>query len=52
MWTVFEQCFPHSISPDPRARHTLWSLAIGGCFTYCSLYGVNQAQVQRLLTIK
>lgn len=41
-----------NISPDPRARHTLWSLAIGGCFTYCSLYGVNQAQVQRLLTIK
>ncbi|MPC17230.1 putative sodium-dependent multivitamin transporter [Portunus trituberculatus] len=41
-----------NISPDPRERHTLWSLAIGGCFTYCSLYGVNQAQVQRLLTIK
>ncbi|XP_045595048.2 putative sodium-dependent multivitamin transporter [Procambarus clarkii] len=41
-----------NISPDPRQRHTIWSLGIGGCFTYCSLYGVNQAQVQRLLTVK
>ncbi|XP_069944325.1 putative sodium-dependent multivitamin transporter [Cherax quadricarinatus] len=41
-----------NVSPDPRTRHTIWSLGIGGCFTYCSLYGVNQAQVQRLLTIK
>ncbi|XP_042240400.1 putative sodium-dependent multivitamin transporter isoform X2 [Homarus americanus] len=41
-----------NLSPDPRVRHTLWSLGIGGCFTYCSLYGVNQAQVQRLLTIR
>ncbi|XP_068218400.1 putative sodium-dependent multivitamin transporter [Palaemon carinicauda] len=39
-------------SLDPRERHTIWSLGIGGIFTYCSLYGVNQAQVQRLLTIK
>ena len=44
--------FHFSISPDPRERHTIWSLGIGGIFTYCSLYGVNQAQVQRLLTIK
>lgn len=41
-----------NVSPDPRERHTIWSLGIGGIFTYCSLYGVNQAQVQRLLTIK
>ncbi|XP_071550555.1 putative sodium-dependent multivitamin transporter [Panulirus ornatus] len=40
-----------NVSPDPRERHTIWSLGIGGCFTYCSLYGVNQAQVQRLLTL-
>ncbi|KAK3880727.1 hypothetical protein Pcinc_014799 [Petrolisthes cinctipes] len=41
-----------NVSLDPRERHTVWSLGIGGIFTYCSLYGVNQAQVQRLLTIK
>lgn len=42
----------HSMDPDPHTRHTLWTQAIGGIFTYLSLYGVNQAQVQRLLTIR
>ncbi|MCL4126581.1 UNVERIFIED_CONTAM: hypothetical protein GTU68_057349 [Idotea baltica] len=41
-----------NIEVDPRVRHTVWSLGIGGVFTYCSLYGVNQAQVQRLLTVR
>ncbi|XP_012281993.1 putative sodium-dependent multivitamin transporter isoform X2 [Orussus abietinus] len=41
-----------SISIDPTVRHTWWSLTIGGFFTYLSLYGVNQVQVQRMLTIK
>lgn len=41
-----------SISPDPTVRHTWWSLVIGGFFTYLSLYGVNQVQVQRMLTVK
>ncbi|KOC64350.1 Putative sodium-dependent multivitamin transporter [Habropoda laboriosa] len=41
-----------SISPDPTVRHTWWSLIIGGLCTYLSLYGVNQVQVQRLLTVK
>ena len=36
---------------DPTVRHTFWSQLIGGTFTYCSIYAVNQAQVQRLLTI-
>ncbi|XP_046609714.1 putative sodium-dependent multivitamin transporter isoform X1 [Neodiprion virginianus] len=40
-----------SISADPTVRHTWWSLTFGGFFTYLSLYGVNQVQVQRLLTI-
>lgn len=35
---------------DPTVRHTIWSQLFGGCFIYCSLYAVNQAQVQRLLT--
>ena len=40
------------ISPDPTVRHTVWTQAIGGVFVYLSLYGVNQAQVQRLLSIQ
>ncbi|XP_059613300.1 putative sodium-dependent multivitamin transporter [Phlebotomus argentipes] len=41
-----------NIDPDPTVRHTLWSLIIGGAFTYLSLYAVNQTQVQRLLTVR
>lgn len=37
-------------NPDPTVRHTFWSLAIGGFFTWLSTYGTNQAQVQRFLT--
>jgi len=36
---------------DPTVRHTIWTQMIGGCFVYCSLYAVNQAQVQRLLSL-
>nr|CAD7452229.1 unnamed protein product [Timema tahoe] len=39
-------------NPDPTVRHTWWSLILGGGFTYCSLYAVNQTQVQRLLTLR
>ncbi|KAI4502768.1 hypothetical protein M0802_001812 [Mischocyttarus mexicanus] len=41
-----------NISPDPTVRHTWWSVSFGGFFTYLSLYGVNQVQVQRMLTVK
>ncbi|XP_076230903.1 putative sodium-dependent multivitamin transporter [Calliopsis andreniformis] len=41
-----------NISLDPTVRHTWWSLTFGGFFTYLSLYGSNQVQVQRMLTIK
>ena len=41
-----------SFDPDPTVRHTWWGLIFGGCFTYLSLYAVNQTQVQRLLTLK
>jgi len=40
-----------NLSPDPTVRHTLWTQMVGGCFVYCSLYAVNQAQVQRLLSL-
>merc|ERR1719312_441598 len=37
---------------DMRNRHTVWSLIIGGFFTWVSVYGINQTQVQRYLTVK
>ncbi|GFS86665.1 sodium-coupled monocarboxylate transporter 2 [Nephila pilipes] len=36
---------------DPTARHTVWSLTIGGFFTWLSIYGISQPMVQRYLTI-
>lgn len=39
-----------SLNPDPFVRHTFWTLAFGGVFMMLSLYGVNQAQVQRYLS--
>lgn len=41
-----------NFSPDPTTRHSWFSLTIGGIFIYCSLYGINQMQVQRYLTMK
>nr|XP_020663932.1 sodium-dependent multivitamin transporter [Pogona vitticeps] len=38
------------LDPDPYERHTFWSLAFGGVFMMLSLFGVNQAQVQRYLS--
>ncbi|KAL8184184.1 UNVERIFIED_CONTAM: Sodium-dependent multivitamin transporter, partial [Gekko kuhli] len=38
------------LNPDPYERHTFWSLAFGGVFMMLSLFGVNQAQVQRYLS--
>ncbi|XP_008582870.1 PREDICTED: sodium-dependent multivitamin transporter isoform X2 [Galeopterus variegatus] len=38
------------LDPDPFVRHTFWTLAFGGIFLMLSLYGVNQAQVQRYLS--
>lgn len=43
---------PRSLDPNPLERHTFWSLAVGGIFMMLSLYGVNQAQVQRYLSAR
>ncbi|XP_076041757.1 sodium-coupled monocarboxylate transporter 2-like isoform X2 [Oratosquilla oratoria] len=37
--------------PNPTVRHTFWSLVVGGYFTWITIYGVNQAQVQRYLSV-
>uniref|UniRef100_T1JCV0 Sodium-dependent multivitamin transporter n=1 Tax=Strigamia maritima TaxID=126957 RepID=T1JCV0_STRMM len=41
-----------NFNPDPTVRHTVWTQMFGGIFVYTSLYGVNQAQIQRLMTVK
>lgn len=41
-----------SFDPDPTVRHSWFTLIIGGGVTFLSLYGVNQTQVQRYLTIR
>ncbi|KAM9095540.1 sodium-coupled monocarboxylate transporter 1-like [Sarcophilus harrisii] len=37
---------------NPLQRHTFWTIIIGGTFTWTSIYGVNQSQVQRYLACK
>ncbi|CAG0918825.1 unnamed protein product [Notodromas monacha] len=41
----------NDFSMNPTVRHTWWSLVIGGYFTWIAIYGVNQAQVQRYLSV-
>nr|XP_032834060.1 sodium-coupled monocarboxylate transporter 1-like [Petromyzon marinus] len=38
--------------PDPRRRHTFWTIIVGGTFTWTSIYGVNQSQVQRYISCR
>lgn len=40
-----------SFDPNPGVRHTFWTLVVGGYFTWVTIYGVNQAQVQRYLCV-
>ncbi|KAJ8277413.1 hypothetical protein GJAV_G00074900 [Gymnothorax javanicus] len=37
---------------DPRRRYTFWSFTVGGAMVWLSMYGVNQAQVQRYISCK
>ncbi|KAL3876630.1 hypothetical protein ACJMK2_034448 [Sinanodonta woodiana] len=36
---------------DPSTRHTVWNIIIGGGIHSCSVFGTNQAQIQRLLSV-
>ncbi|XP_038633876.1 sodium/iodide cotransporter isoform X2 [Scyliorhinus canicula] len=38
--------------PDPRRRYTFWTFVVGGTILWLSMYGVNQAQVQRYVACK
>ncbi|NXS61198.1 SC5AC protein, partial [Brachypteracias leptosomus] len=37
---------------DPLRRHTLWTIVIGGTFTWLGIYGVNQSTIQRCISCK
>ncbi|KAL2775797.1 sodium-coupled monocarboxylate transporter 1 [Daubentonia madagascariensis] len=41
-----------NFNPNPLQRHTFWTIIIGGSFTWTSIYGVNQSQVQRYISCK
>ena len=45
---VFYFC---SFDPSPFTRYTFWSLVIGGFFTTMTLFGSNQAMIQRYLAM-
>ncbi|KAH8378913.1 hypothetical protein KR009_002053 [Drosophila setifemur] len=41
-----------NMDPDPTARHTVWSVVIGGFFYWTSLFCTNQASVQKCMSLK
>ena len=41
-----------TLDPDPRQRHTLWGLMLGTTVLWVSVYGTNQAMVQRYSTVQ
>lgn len=41
-----------NFDPNPLQRHTFWTIIIGGTFTWTSIYGINQSQVQRYISCK
>uniref|UniRef100_A0A8C6SC65 Solute carrier family 5 member 8, like n=1 Tax=Neogobius melanostomus TaxID=47308 RepID=A0A8C6SC65_9GOBI len=38
--------------PDPRKRHTFWTIVIGGSIMWVSIYSINQSQVQRYISCR
>ncbi|XP_077428456.1 sodium-coupled monocarboxylate transporter 1 [Vanacampus margaritifer] len=42
----------YDFDPDPLKRHTFWSITIGGCVTWLSVFAINQSQVQRYISCK
>ena len=39
------------MDPNPFKRHSFWALIIGGFFTSLTVYGSNQASIQRYLIL-
>ncbi|KAK0046406.1 sodium-dependent multivitamin transporter isoform X2 [Biomphalaria pfeifferi] len=40
------------MNPDPFVRHTFWTLFIGGGFNMLTVYGANQANLQRYASVR
>ena len=40
-----------SFDTSITTRHTVWTMIIGGYFTWVSVYGINQTQVQRYISV-
>ncbi|XP_059145437.1 sodium-coupled monocarboxylate transporter 1-like [Physella acuta] len=40
-----------NFDPNPMTRHTVWNLVIGTALNWMGTYGVNQASVQRYLSL-
>merc|ERR1712071_237973 len=38
-------------NPDPTVRYTFWTLIFGGYFMWLAVFGVNQTQVQRYMSM-
>ncbi|CAO2612507.1 Sodium/iodide cotransporter, partial [Lemmus lemmus] len=57
-WKVLSLAQNHSrinlmdFDPDPRRRYTFWTFVVGGTLVWLSMYGVNQAQVQRYVACR
>lgn len=41
-----------SFDPSPLVRHTVWTLILCGFMTSLTIYGGNQAMVQRYISMK
>lgn len=41
-----------SFNPNPFIRHSFWNLIFGGFLTSLTVYGSNQATIQRYLTMR
>ncbi|XP_052062969.1 sodium-coupled monocarboxylate transporter 1-like isoform X3 [Mytilus californianus] len=56
--TVFERASAggkleiDNFDPSPMVRHTVWTLILGGFMTALTVYGGNQAMVQRYVSMK
>ncbi|XP_039281245.1 sodium-coupled monocarboxylate transporter 1 [Nilaparvata lugens] len=40
------------MDPDPRVRHSVWSVVIGGTFYWATMYCANQASIQKYMTVE
>ena len=52
IWEIIIIVFPFSVDPDITVTYTFWSVVIGGWFGWLSIYGTNQAMVQRYISAK